>query len=287
MVSTFEPNQRPFISIVIATLNADQTIEKCLESIVQQTAIAKIEVLVKDGGSTDHTVHILKKYDKYISYWESSTDSSIYDAWNTVIPKATGQWILFLGADDNLFDYSVVSTLFSRLEKSASIVDLAYGNVRLVSSQNKMILDAGKNWKKCRKCIKEKMCIPHQGILHNRSLFIKHGRFSTDYSISSDYEFIKRVLDTAKVEYINILITCMQVGGISSNPKYTFVRLKETREINKKYGSYLPGPRWLLTYSNACCRQVLSLLVGENNSFTILDFFRKLSGLPAYWKKLK
>lgn len=287
MVLTSEPKQQPFLSIIIATLNNQRTIEKCLESIVQQTAISKVEILAKDGESTDDTVHILKTYDKYLSYWESSPDSGIYDAWNTVIEKSTGQWILFLGADDTLFNSSVVSTLYSKLDKLSTTVDIAYGNVRLVSCNEEKILDAGKSWEKSSKCIKEKMCIPHQGILHNRSLFKKHGNFSTAYSIASDYEFIRRVLDTAKVEYLNTLITCMQVGGISSDPKYTFKRLKEIREINKIYGSHIPGPRWLITYSNACFRRVLILLVGENNGNSILDFFRELSGSPPYWTKMK
>ena len=285
MVLTFDSNQQPFLSIIIATLDDEGRIEECLGSIIKQTVIDKIEILVKDGGSTDRTIEILKKHDKYICYWESSHDSGIYDAWNTVISKATGQWILFLGADDTLFDDSVVSALFTILEKSGSTIDLAYGNVRLVTNSKEKILDAGKNWDKSRKCIKEKMCIPHQGILHNRSLFIKHGYFSTDYLISSDYEFIRRVLDTSKVVYLDMLISCMEVGGISSNPKYTFERLKEIRTINKKYGRKMPGVLWLLTYSNTCVRHGLYFLIGEVSTKYVLDRLRMIVGLPSFWTK--
>ncbi len=286
MSLSYNINKQPYFSIIVATLNAERTIEKCINSIIHQTAGDKIEILIKDGASSDNTIDILKTYEKEILYWESSPDSGVYDAWNQILPKASGKWILFLGSDDTLFNNSVITKSFSILEEAAESIDISYGRVRLVSIENEMILDLGRNWNRTRKCIKEKMCMPHQGIFHKRSLFTRHGYFNTNYYISSDYDFIRRVISEDNVLYMNMIISCMRVGGISSNPKNTFIRLKEIRQINRKYGIYIPGPLWLITYTNACFRHSLFFLVGEKSGKYILDLLRKIVGLPSFWTKI-
>ena len=278
-------NCQPFFTIIIATLNAEKTVEECLESIIQQTELNKIEILIKDGGSTDKTIDRIGNYKKHLSYFKSSPDSGVYDAWNKLLPLASGKWVLFLGADDMLFDHSVLSNWAPVLNNLEPSVAIAYGRVRLVSKDNESIIDVGKNWNKTKKCIKEKMCMAHQGVFHRRSLFEKYGSFNTDYLICSDYDFIRRVLADYNVHYLDGIISNMQVGGLSSDSKYTFLRLKELRQINSTYGERFPGPLWLITYSNACIRHLLYFCVGKKNANYILDQFRAITGLPSFWTK--
>lgn len=277
--------RRPYLSIIIATYNVEKTLDNCLDSIIQQTASNEIEVLIKDGDSSDETTGILDRYSNYIEYWESTPDTGVYDAWNKVLPRAKGEWVLFLGADDSLIDNSIISNTFTILQEIDSSIDIAYGRVRLVSEANEKITDLGKNWNQTKKCIVEKMCIPHQGIFHRRSLFNKYGDFSTDYYISSDYEFLKRVGLERNVLYLDFIVSCMRVGGISSDPKYTFTRLNEIRHINRNYGEKFPGPLWLITFSNTCIRHALYFLIGEKSTKYFLDRFRMLVGLPSFWTK--
>ena len=275
----------PFLSIIIATLDVEGTLEQCLYSIIQQTVFNKIEILIKDGGSTDNTIDILKKYDVYISYWESSPDTGIYDAWNHLLPKATGEWILFMGADDTLFSHTTIAKSIAIMKKIDPSIDIAYGKVRLISKNNEKIVDLGKNWEQTKKCIKEKMCMPHQGIFHKRYLFERYGKFNTEYRISADYDFIKKILLDKNAIYLGFVISCMQAGGISSDPKFTFLRLNEIRQINRKSGLNIPGPLWLITFINACIRHSLYFSIGEKYTNYILDKFRALVGLPPFWTK--
>ena len=283
---SYNTDKRTYFSIIIATLNVERTLDKCLESIIQQTSISKIEILVIDCGSNDKTTDILHAYDKYISYWESSPDTGVYDAWNKVLSRATGEWILFLGADDTLFNHSTISNSFTILKDIDSSIDIAYGRVRLVSKENEKIADLGKNWDKTKKCIKEKMCMPHQGIFHKKSLFDQNVKFNTKYYISADYELIRKVLLESNVLYLDMIISCMRIGGISSNPQNTFTRLKEIRQINSNHGSRFPGWLWLITFANTCFRTSLFLLIGEKSGKQILDRFRMVAGLPPYWTKI-
>ena len=88
-------------SIIIATYNAEKYLERALTSVVEGTS-GDYELILIDGGSKDSTLEIIQRFKKYISYSLSERDKGIYDAWNKGIKKATGDWIMFLGADDRL-----------------------------------------------------------------------------------------------------------------------------------------------------------------------------------------
>lgn len=94
------------ISIIIATYNADKTLQRCLYSIALQKT-EDIELLIIDGKSKDNTLEIIQKNKAIINFWLSETDKGIYDAWNKGIKLARGKWIMFLGADDMLLEGSM------------------------------------------------------------------------------------------------------------------------------------------------------------------------------------
>jgi glycosyltransferase involved in cell wall biosynthesis len=91
----------PLISIVTVVLNGAATLERTIQSVAQQV-FRDYEYLVIDGGSTDGTVDLLRKYESSITYWKSEPDEGLYDAMNKAVRQARGQWLLFLGADDLL-----------------------------------------------------------------------------------------------------------------------------------------------------------------------------------------
>ncbi|MDA3897412.1 MAG: glycosyltransferase [Desulfobacteraceae bacterium] len=94
---------KPKISIIVVVFNGAQTLERCLYSVVHQIYPCK-ELIIMDGGSTDGSVELLKRYDSQIKYWESKPDRGIYHAWNKALEHAEGEWICFIGSDDFFFD---------------------------------------------------------------------------------------------------------------------------------------------------------------------------------------
>ncbi len=85
----------PLVTVITVVLNGMGYLEKTIQSVINQT-YPNVEYIIIDGGSTDGTLDIIKKYEDQISYWVSEQDNGIYDAMNKGIDVATGDYIQFL-----------------------------------------------------------------------------------------------------------------------------------------------------------------------------------------------
>lgn len=94
-------NQWPKITVVTPTRNSEKYIEETIRSVIEQD-YPNLEYILIDGCSTDGTIDIIKKYEKYITYWESSPDKTMYDAIAKGFDKATGEILGWINSDDLL-----------------------------------------------------------------------------------------------------------------------------------------------------------------------------------------
>ena len=117
----------PKISIITVVLNNDKTIERCINSVINQKyPNKKIEHIIIDGGSKDSTVSIIKRYRNKITYWHSKKDKGLFDAMNIGIKKSSGNIIGILNSDDyfNKNALKIVSSYFSKYK-----IDFLFGSV--------------------------------------------------------------------------------------------------------------------------------------------------------------
>ena len=163
---------QPVITVITVVFNGILTFENTILSVINQS-YKKIEYIVIDGGSTDGTVDLIKKYQDRISYWVSEPDNGIYDAMNKGAAMSTGDWIYFLGADDFMFNciHQVVP-----LFESESIM---YGDVIFKMNQNRLY---GKF--NSFKFIIHNM--PHQALFYPRRVFDKY-TYEKKYIYLADY----------------------------------------------------------------------------------------------------
>lgn len=279
--------KQPTLSIIIATFNAEKTLQKCIDSFVNQTYCNK-QLIVIDGASTDNTLSIIKANQRHISFYLSEPDNGIYSAWNKAIKHATGNWICFLGADDYFYNERVLEEISAELAGLPAGTRIVYGQVMLIDALGEPIFAVGESWQKAGKIFNKLMSIPHPGTVHHKSLFADYGEFDESFKIAGDYEFLLRELKTAQAHFIpNLTTVCMQVGGISSNPINTVMQLKEVRRAQKKHGYGWPSFAWLMAYSRPYIRITLFKITGEKLARRILDYLRSLSGKSAFWTKTK
>jgi glycosyltransferase involved in cell wall biosynthesis len=210
----------PLISIITVVYNGVATLEQTILSIINQT-YKNIEYIIIDGGSTDGTIDIIKKYEKHLAYWISEPDKGIYYAMNKGIDKATGEWINFMNSGDWFYNENVISSIFNN---DYSNYDLVYGNTEKRYLDKTVIERAGKFWK---------TGIVHQSIFSKTSLN-KIYKFNTNYKISADFDFTYKIfLKGYKTLHIDIPITSFDIIGISHYNRY--IGFKEDRDIAFQY----------------------------------------------------
>ena len=91
--------QHPLVSIITVVLNGESHLEHTINSVLCQT-YENLEYIIIDGGSSDGTQDIIRKYQDKIDYWISESDDGIYDAMNKGILQAKGELIGILNSDD-------------------------------------------------------------------------------------------------------------------------------------------------------------------------------------------
>ena len=276
----------PQISIIVAVYNGALTLQQCINSVALQTYQHK-ELIIIDGGSTDGTVELLKASQQKITYWSSGPDQGIYQAWNKALPRARGEWICFLGADDHFWDEHVLTRMAEELAKLLPEIRVAYGQIMLLNGGGERLYAVGEPWERLRQRFLKSMCIPHPGMMHRRSLFEEHGGFDESFRIAGDYELLLRELKTADAAFIPNLVTVgMRQGkGESSHPAATLRVLQETRRAQRMHGQRLPSRSWLFSVTKVYLRLLLWHVFGEPIARKTLDFGRRLMGQPAYWTK--
>lgn len=197
---------QPLISIVITVLNGESTLENCLRSIQRQT-FADYELIIVDGGSTDDTLAIARRYDSPQTTFLVINGISLYGGINAGIDRARGRWIYNMGADDELYDAETLSNLSVHLQDTR--LRVVSGNV-LYRRQGFLMRPAfgSPYWLNYR--------LHHQGTFFHRTVFDRF-RFDEALRISSDYELTLLVgLAGYPVKAVDCTIALYGEEGISS-----------------------------------------------------------------------
>ena len=215
------------MSIVIATYNAEQLLQKALNSVLTQK-YSNWECLIIDGASKDKTVSIIEEYEKSDRRIRhiSEKDNGIYDAFNKGWKNAKGEWIYYLGSDDALTDNGLSEQM--EVAKYAGLdVGVVNGGVIRVNpdGQNKICLSKG-------------FFGSHQGMIMRRSVIVSLGGFNTNYKILADYDlFVRLSYSNYKVINTRNVLAYYNAGGTSEKIDYSRKIFGEKYRILKSHNS--------------------------------------------------
>lgn len=226
------------ISVIIPAFNCCTVLSKAIESIIAQD-YKNIELIIIDGGSTDGTIDLLKKYHPHINYWISEPDSGVYEAMNKGIAAASGTYFFFLGADDELYP-GVISNIFNSI--SLENIALIYGTV-IIKGKGKQLgkLTDYKNLIAFN--------IPHQAIFYHKCIFEKFKGYDQRYKILADYDLNLKIFEDPSLQkvFINIPVSLFFNNGISNRTiDYNFFSEKKDYFIN--HYKLLPTDKRLAKY---------------------------------------
>jgi len=197
------------ISVVTVVYNGDKYLEQTIKSVLNQN-YDNVEYIIIDGGSTDNTLDIIKKYDYAIDYWISEPDGGIYNAMNKGASLCSGDYVAFLNADD-----WYVEGIINRVSLGIGNgdIDYAFGNVNIYGGVN-----GSRIFRPQLSEYKYKMPLPHPSFFLRRSLLLMFG-FNEGYRAIADYDLILKILGmNLKSKYIDEVFVNFRAGGLSSFP---------------------------------------------------------------------
>jgi glycosyltransferase involved in cell wall biosynthesis len=218
------------VTIITPSFNSEKTIEETILSVLNQT-YKNIEFIVIDGGSTDKTVDIIKKYQDKIHYWISEKDHGISEAFNKGLIVATGDYINFQGADDYLLSNDVVEQMMKDIDKEKDW--LVCGKIeRVRDTQDKNVVFKTSKKFSGKRSLLFRMSLPHQALFTNKKFFEKYGNFDVNNKFCMDYELLLRAYKYfPEVIMKDIFVSAWREGGIGKDQ--TLKIFKEYLKIKK------------------------------------------------------
>jgi glycosyltransferase involved in cell wall biosynthesis len=242
-----EKENFPLVTFITVVYNGASELEATIKSILAQTE-KRFEYFILDGGSTDGTLDLIKKYESQITAWRSEPDKGLYDAMNKGMKLGTGNYLWFMNAGDLVYRDDTLEKIFIQLnvtkdEGRRRIVphypsffpDVIYGETEIIDEEGKSLgqrrLKAPRNlnWKS----LQWGMVVCHQSFIVKRE---KCELYNLKYRFAADIDWMIRVLkNSSNIQNTGMTLCKFKAGGMT----YKNIRhgLKERfRIMVKNYG---------------------------------------------------
>ncbi|WP_234733539.1 glycosyltransferase family 2 protein [Tellurirhabdus bombi] len=204
------PASFPKISVITPSFNQGKYLEDTILSVIRQ-GYPNLEYIIIDGGSTDDSVAIIKKYEQQLSYWVSEPDNGLYHALQKGFARSTGEVMAWINSDDMYHKKSLftAAAIFERFE-----------HVRWIMGSNTFFDEEGQpfvyeeepyqqRWSKWRLYFYQGKFIQQESVFWKRTLWEEAGSFvNLDYSLAADFELWLRFF-----RYDTLYTTSFLLGG--------------------------------------------------------------------------
>jgi glycosyltransferase involved in cell wall biosynthesis len=225
-----------FLSIITITYNAEQYLERTIQSIINQS-VQDFEYIIIDGKSKDGTLKIAEKYKNRVNKLISEPDKGLYDAMNKGLKNASGDFVWFMNAGDEINDKDIVQ----RISKSVTEqTDVLYGDTYFTDNDGNIQglrseitphrLPRGLKWQD----MKLGMLVCHQAFIARKSIAPLYMENNLSADVDWEIECLKKA---KKIQYLDFVLAKYLIGGISN--KQLKRSLLDRYEVLKKHFGFM------------------------------------------------
>ena len=235
---------KPLVSIITVVYNGEKFLEETIQSVISQT-YENVEYIIIDGGSTDGTLDIIKRYEDKIDYWISEKDKGIYDAMNKGIDVASGEIMGLINADD-WYEKDTIDMVIKKYSGDKNF-DIFHGNLNYINKSEKIYKPNFSH----RKMLLQGMSLYHPTCFVKRSIY-EEEKFDVNYQLAADYKLIfSMMLKEKKFCYIDKVLANMRAGGAGT---VFWKRIVEGHNIRRDLGFNI-----VVVYFTSLIRIILTL----------------------------
>lgn len=225
----------PTISVVTPSLNQGQFLEQCIRSVLDQH-YPRLEYIIIDGGSTDNSVEIIRKYQKQVSAWVSEPDYGQSDAINKGLARATGQLVAWLNADDTYLPNALAMAAQAYLRQPEA--SFYFGNGYRVNLHGQRKRAHFRRWPyhfSRDALIFGLNYIMQPATFINRRWLDQAGLLDTHYHFGLDTDLWLRLSALSAPQAIPALLATSREYPATKTSSGSFARVEELRQLAARY----------------------------------------------------
>lgn len=205
-------------SVITVSYNASKTIKETLISVCNQS-YQNVEYIIIDGGSTDGTCEIVETYRDKIAYFVSEPDGGIYDAMNKGLTVATGDYVIFLGADDHFVSFTVLEEVANEISNQNDTDAVYYGDV-FRPKRNDLYCGIFNKYKLAVKNI------PHQALFYPQMAY-KNNLYDVKSKVYADYLYNLTLYRHFRFRYLGMTISYFDAASSGKQKDGYFEKLRK------------------------------------------------------------
>ena len=189
----------PRITIVTPSYNQAKFLERTIRSVLEQ-GYPNLEYIIVDGGSTDGSVDIIRRYADRLAWWVSEPDNGQTDAINKGLRRATGEWVAWQNSDDIYYPgaFHDLATAAAKHPEAGLII----GDMMLIDEHDRPLRDIRYVQPSYKALLAEGMVLTNQSAFWRRGVHAEIGWMSEELHFSFDYEWFLRL--TLHVKAIHV-----------------------------------------------------------------------------------
>jgi glycosyltransferase involved in cell wall biosynthesis len=233
----------PKISIVTPSYNQGEFLEETVRSVLLQ-GYPNLEYIIMDGGSTDDSVAIIRKYEPWLAYWVSEKDNGQADAINGGWRVASGEFISWLNSDDILMPDALGRAVVSL--EADSRINLVFGDVYHIDcASHRLGYRAGRDFSLEYVLLNWHNITPQPGFLMRRTELDQTGFLDTELNFSMDFDYWLRVaIGGGGIKYIPHYLASARLHPAAKTSKSQILAAQDQITICRKI---LPLPERLIS----------------------------------------